>query len=166
MATTTTPVTLKQLRAACKKLGITRETANRDLDILLAEALDQDDPLAWIELYAPAPSDAAALSDPPPADPADAEPVAEPAAESPPPLHLAEHRVTLPLVRLHQQQPPGYLNRHVEINRLTLGQALGLHGLWHWCRRLGHTTADGKPIATKAAAVRWLLEQLVTYLDD
>jgi hypothetical protein len=77
---------------------------------------------------------------------------------APPPQQLpASVTIEVPLGQLDQ----GYLSRHVEARLTTTMQCESLRRLTNGLRQAGERLDDGKPVASYADAMRWLLEQLV-----
>ena len=62
-------------------------------------------------------------------------------------------------VPLSEVPPGGYMTNHVEV-RLSHDQTYALRGLFYGLREAGECLAGGKPIASNADVVRWLLEQV------
>ena len=116
---------------------------------------------------------------PPPAEPAgpiepgvpglptdDPPAVAETPAEPPPPDDPPPEPG--PVVRAVSIEAPlaadaggGYLSRHLEVGRLTLGQRTAQRRLLVGLIHAGERLAGGQPVRSNADAWRWVLEQLV-----
>ena len=65
-----------------------------------------------------------------------------------------EVAITLPV---ETSGPEGYVSTHVEA-RLSPKQAQGLHKVWRALETQAARTQDGKPVRSRADAVRWILE--------
>jgi len=86
----------------------------------------------------------------------DDEPAAVAAPSEPPPLYFKRVAVDVPLGDVPVD---AYITNHVEV-RLTHDQAYALRGLWYGLQAAGERLDGGKPIASNADVIRWLLEQV------
>jgi hypothetical protein len=157
--TTTTKLTLRELRAEAQRLGITAESAGCSIEELLRTARDCDDPLGYLAIYAP--PDAAdevptSAGEEPDEEDDGGEAAAEPAEtpQSEPPVMVS---LTAPLAQADLQDC--YISTHVEV-RLTRAQGLALRRLHLALDADGARMAGGRRVIHLADAVKWLLDKL------
>lgn len=166
--TTASKATIKKLWAEVRRLGITAESAGCQLDELIRQARDQDDPLGYLAIHAPIGDAAAGVSEETAADESPAEvskqdekPIAEtpkpPSLDPPAPDPQSIVSISVPLSTAGKRGC--YISKHVEI-RMTHEQGVTLRRLHLALDTEGARLANGRRVIHLADAVKWLLEQI------
>ena len=150
--------TLKQLRAAIKRLGITKEGAGQPIDSLLARARVDEDPLGFLATFAsgepakekePPPDENAKVDEPPPAEDAKV------------PLDCLFDSVEIH-VPIAPVEPGTYVGRnfHVDVH-LDDEQAAAFRGLQNALDAGGQKLSNGRRVDSRGNVIRWIVEQIV-----
>lgn len=157
--TTASKATIKKLWAEVRRLGITAESAGCQLDELIRQARDQDDPLGYLAIHAPigdAAEETSADESPPEVSKQDEKPIVD-TPEPPVPDPQSIVSISVPLSTAGKRG--GYISKHVEI-RMTHEQGVTLRRLHLALDTEGARLANGRRVIHLADAVKWLLEQI------
>jgi len=145
--------TMKDLRAEVQRLGITADSAGCPIDELLRTARDNDDPLGFLAIHAPADREA---------ESAEYDPIGDVPAPLPEPPAVADVSVSVPLADFRDERC--YISRHVEV-RLSRQQGIALRRLQLALDARGERLAGGRRVIHAADALKWLLDQLCSSMS-
>jgi hypothetical protein len=142
-----------------RRRRITPEVAGESLEDLAARALQQDDPLAFLDTFALGSDDVdVEASEPPPVAAA-----VEPAAPKVEPAALEVRDFAFPQViplGLFHVEERTYISEHVEARFNMQHQKLAMRKLLLGLKARGARTRDGRLVETNADCVRWLMDRL------
>jgi hypothetical protein len=176
-----TKPTIRELRNEAQRLGITPESAGCSVDELLRRARENEDPLAYLAIYA-VPLDEPIAANPPveeappaPELPEAVEVLPEPEIEKPEsetaPKGIesipAPEQPTPTIVRTSISVPVSgvnldgnYIGKHLDV-RLSRTQALALRRLYLGLDAENGRLANGRRVNNPADGIRWMLEQIL-----
>lgn len=152
--------TAKELRDYCKHLGITAKSAGKPLKQLLEDAEANDDPKAFLELYAPVGAAEQIQKETP--DPPAEKKIAKPSS---PTVKCKDISVTMPCV---VSIPNGVYTpdaMHLDVHLRKQATARAFKRVWMALLQQHAKLSNGRPVYSAANVVEWLVEQIAEEME-